>query len=674
MDVRELESVVSSQQKQLSRYETRLKGIYYGILFAMFYVPFPYCIKILSLIPDVVTAYKSLLKEKEALEATVSALSTARTGNSETYKTPIKNNDQSSDTTTNDSLSSAPTSSTSSNSIANATTSSSSSNNNSNNTENIELKSQISTVMNSLATLSAEKSKMEQSFQADKRHLRQDLQQKDKQIKDLQERYKAISIQNALELDKSKSKLIVERHDREKEMNDHMLMVRELQKLLSDERHLKENLEMQLNDLKGQFSLADNSDGRIRELQLEISQLRHKLKDVKHSKNTTNDSGAGENQSASTIVLRQLQHEMMQLKQQHSVAMMTEQRRAQQAEEQYKMLSIVHEDRVANLENRLAELSATVGSYDRLRQLDQENIFKLKEKIAQFEFDDNSTKATAINSSSADNQQSLSPSSNKHNVNELIDEITHLKHVLLVENAKLSQPLDITKLFPISNDHTDCIDSQKKLQLEYDTYRNANDSNHDTIDIQKRHIKTLQDKVQVLNRNIDQQEQELKNKSQEYTNEIRAERTKWKEFVASMESDFRGKLSELELQLQKQRERSLSLLEEKENEIRTLKASFELFSGTSSSHNISTVSLNDGVATTKVTQSTDNQQQNTNQTGDYHMLHYVHELSRKEVEITALRKAKYSAESALRQALQDKVMSQEELHDKIILLEEQVDR
>jgi hypothetical protein len=41
-------------------------------------------------------------------------------------------------------------------------------------------------------------------------------------------------------------------------------------------------------------------------------------------------------------------------------------------------LAAVHEERVVNLEARLAELSETVGNYDRLRQQDQMAIQKLK--------------------------------------------------------------------------------------------------------------------------------------------------------------------------------------------------------------------------------------------------------------------------------------------------------
>lgn len=604
--------------------------------------------------PDVVTAYKSLLKEKEALEATVSALSTNQN-----------------ETSTKDAAESyADALSTTGTASVAATSSFSVDNNN-------ELKLQLSTVMNSLATLSAEKSKMEQSFQADKRQLRQDLQSKDKHIKDLQDRYKALAAQNALELDKAKSKLIVERHEREKEINDHMLMVRELQKLLSDERHLKENLEMQLNDLKTQFSVIDNSDGsgRVRELTHDLNQLKQKLKDAKSANKPSATATPNDSQvAASATVLRQLQHEMLQLKQQHAIAMSAEQHRAMLAEDQYKKLSIVHEDRVANLESRLAELSASVGAYDRLRQADQANIFHLKEKIAQFELGHMVPMAS----------DSLLPK--QWTVHELIEEIVQLKQVLLVENAKLPSPVDLSKLFPASNDHRDCADSYAKLRHDFDTYRRANDGNRDTIDVQKRHIKTLQDKVQVLNRNIDQQEQELKNKSMEYVAEIRSERTKWKDFVASMESDFRGKVAELESQLQKQRERSLTLLEEKENEIRQLKQAFDVFGSGSLAQQPppQLIDTSAGVSAAKATQlssvlgacnsSSGGAIGQQSQSGDYHMLHYVHELSRKEVEITALRKAKYAAESSLRQALQDKVMAQEELHDKIILLEENVDR
>lgn len=591
-----------------------------------------------------VSAYKSLLKEKEALEA---ALSSNPSGNIENETTSGNQQQKTNSTEASTSYQQQGPS-------------------------DDDLKLQISTVMNSLATLSAEKSKMEASFQADKRHLRQELHEKDRVIKELQDKLRASQEKFNLELEKAKSKLIVERHEREKETNDHMLMVRELQKLLSDERHLKDNIEMQLNDLKAQFAQSGNSDVRIKELTTELDQVKQKIREF------TKPSKQPQNELKSDSVLRHLQSEIVSLKQQHAIAIRTEQKRAQQAEEQYRKLSAVHEDRVANLESRLAELSATVGTYDRMRQLDQENIFKLKEKIAQFEL--GSTIGMPGPSHSTETTDDIVQS--KYDVDNLIDEIIQLKKVLLVENAKLSTPKDLSQIFSPSNDHYDCLEIQEKLRTDFEQYKRNHKTNNETIETQQNHIKNLQNKIQVLNRNIDEQEQELKNKSGEYAMEIKMERQKWKDLIGSMEMDFRGKVAELEQQLQKQRERSLGLLEEKENEIKSLKASFEVFipnggdsagilhSADAPGHRKTSQESQQKMHLGSVLNSTGNGQQSS----EYHMLHYVHELSRKEVEIVTLRKARHAAESALRQALQDKVTSQEELHDRIIMLEETVDR
>ena len=53
--------------------------------------------------------------------------------------------------------------------------------------------------------------------------------------------------------EETKSKLIIERHERDKEMNNNKLMVQELQKLVTDERLEKEKLsqaEAQISRLK----------------------------------------------------------------------------------------------------------------------------------------------------------------------------------------------------------------------------------------------------------------------------------------------------------------------------------------------------------------------------------------------------------------------------------------
>lgn len=58
--------------------------------------------------------------------------------------------------------------------------------------------------------------------------------------------------------------------------------------------------------------------------------------------------------------------------------MKQEQEKIQEAEEKSRRLAAAHEERVVNLEARVAELSQTIGIYDRLRQSDQIAIDKLK--------------------------------------------------------------------------------------------------------------------------------------------------------------------------------------------------------------------------------------------------------------------------------------------------------
>lgn len=573
-----------------------------------------------------------------------------------------------------------------------------------------DLQRQIATVMNSLATLSAEKSKMEASFQADKKSMRNELKLKDRTINELQDKLTTAHKQTKLEVEKVKSRLIVERHDWETESNNQMSMVRELQKLLADERQLKENIEMQLNDLKVHFLKTNNSDGKLSELATELDHTRKRLKEAMSSQNLERNSMAAE------TMLRQLQTENGNLKLQHAAALQSEQQRVQRAEERNKLMAAMHEERVANLENRLAELSATVGSYDRLRQLDQVNIAKLKEKISKLNnhsaddggFDDGADSTSAL----APGPSFVNRKYTDWTVNDLINEILLLKNVLLLENAKLEVPVDIAKIYgniggKPDEEVCDCNRRYESLMADNQKFLAEIQRATETIDTQTNHIKTLQTKIETFNRNMDEQEAELHSKSHEHKLELRAERTKWKEQINAMEMDFRAKVAELESQLQKQRERSLSLLEEKENEIKTLKTSFDVFMVPSTASKVATANRHT-IETTDQTNDRNNRRKKLSSSSSFthsstihgdsddelnmmsssvtsagqsstndqpmHMLHYVHELSRKEVEITGLRKAKHLAEQTLRLALQDKAAAQEDLYDKISTLEEHVDR
>lgn len=552
------------------------------------------------LLLDVVSAYKSLLKEKEALDISLSALTSDKSKDSDS--------DNASDTS--------------------------------------ESSKQINTVMSSLATLSAEKSRMEASFQADKKNMRQEMAMKDKELRELREKLQNANVSLTMERENHKAKKIA------------------FERMLTDERHLKENLEMQLNQLKTQFSQTSNSDKVIKDLNQELSEARKKLKAYDSNSSKFRDDSS---------VLQALQSEMDNLKQQHVENLTLEKQRANEANEKSRKLTALHEERVQSLEARLSELSNSVAHYHNLRESDQRSITSLKDKLSQ------------LSKSSDDYVQPTRNNNQFPNMHAIIDEIERLKHLLIYENTKLETPMDLSFVLSRSSDGeqmTVTADKYSMLKQEFDKAKIDNEALTLQVKDQLDHMKTLQEKVQVLNQNIDDYELEIKNKSLEIHSELKAERNKWRDTVNAMEGEHRSKISQLEQQLQKQRERSLVLLEEKESEIRTLKTSYELFlpkkaslqpeeddgqmsegsvrRKTSGSHHLGMV-LNQPISS-------------AGNLPETHMIYYSNELARKEMELSSIRKAKREAESLIRQTLKEKIMLQEELDDKVMHLEQQVDR
>ena len=188
---RELLETIEQQKEEISKYKKRLG--------------------------DVVHAYKGLVKEKEALENSLSILNTSTSKPSDkTDENPEEGEAQ-------------------------------------DDTENSDKDKRISTLTASLATVTSEKSRIEASFQEDKKKLRAELNEKDSVISNLKQEVKQFRDKFKTEIDEAKSKLIIERHNREKETNDHALMLRELQKLVTDERSAKEKADHELQQVKDQL-------------------------------------------------------------------------------------------------------------------------------------------------------------------------------------------------------------------------------------------------------------------------------------------------------------------------------------------------------------------------------------------------------------------------------------
>ncbi|XP_061927818.1 GRIP and coiled-coil domain-containing protein 1 isoform X2 [Apis cerana] len=527
--------------------------------------------------------------------------------------------------------------------------------------ETIEkLKNRLDTLMNSLATLSAEKSKMEATFQQDKKQLRNERDECEKIIKDLKEKLKRAQT-NYSEIEHVKCKLIMERHEREKEQADHAKMIKELQKLLNDERRNKEQLEIQV---KNQF--AYKTQCKILETELEIT--RNKLKQAQEAAIET------------PPILLSLQSKMVLMKKQHLNAIHEEQKRTAAAEQQARALAMTHEARVAGLEARLAELSEIVGGYDRLRQQDQQAIQKLKDQLVSLQ---NSEHDYIILNNEPE---------------EIISRIKNLYNKLLdLDNKKTESPYVKSLLHSLNLcDKQQVIDYKEKYetllqeledykqQMKYTNVANisynmqsqnitsSHDKNNKTqLHFLKTYNNNLEERIRVLNNEIINKERELQLKLEHQEKSFQEEHAKLKHLLLQKDNEFRNKISTLEQQLLRQRERSMALIEEKDKEILTLKTSFHALLPKKEStienksntlkHENGTEPITDLVTGLLTSDSPP-------------ILHYSQELARKEVQVSTSRKKVLELEATLREKQREIVHIKEKQKEDIKTLQTQIAR
>lgn len=529
-------------------------------------------------------------------------------------------------------------------------------------TETVEkLKSRLDTLMNSIATLSAEKSKMEANFQQDKKQLRNERDECEKVIKDLKEKLRKAQTTNHSEIEHVKCKLIMERHEREKEQTDHAKMLKELQKLLYEERRSKEQLEAQV---KSQF--ANKTQCKILEAELEIT--RNKLKQAEEAAKET------------PPILLSLQSEMALMKKQHLDAIREEQKRASAAEQQARVLAMTHEARVAGLEGRLAELSDIVGGYDRLRQQDQQAIQKLKDQLAGLQ-DSEHNDYIALN-----NEPEEIISKMKSLYTKLLDsdnkksESAHVKSLLhSLDLCDKQQVIEYKEKYEsLLQEYEDykqqikCSNTNMSYNIQSQNVASSNEINNKTqLHFLKAHNNNLEERIRVLNNEVVNKEREFQLKLEHQEKSFQKERAELKHLLFQKDNEFRSKISTLEQQLLRQRERSMALIEEKEKEILTLKSSFHALLPNKESnadnkpsaikHHNETEPATDLVTGLLTSDSPP-------------ILHYSQELARKEVQASASRKKVLQLEASLREKQREMVHINERHKEDIKALQSQIAR
>jgi hypothetical protein len=189
-------------------------------------------------------------------------------------------------------------------------------------------------------------------------------------------------------------------------------------------------------------------------------------------------------------------------------------------------------------------------------------------------------------------------------------------------------------------------------------------------------VNQMRVQIQFLRSEMEHGEEEHKDSMRSIQESWAKERSEWKDEMGQMERTCRVRVADMEQQLQKQRERSLTLLQEKDEELASLRESLNLKSGSA---------LSPVTSSTKTSDSNDEWPESLAPLASMtlgasasggQILHYVEELARKEGEILGLRRSKNQLEASLREmqmafvTMEHKVAEQKQhLHEELARLE-----
>ncbi|XP_052894397.1 GRIP and coiled-coil domain-containing protein 1 [Anopheles moucheti] len=606
--LKEYESIISSQKEHILRYESRLK--------------------------DIIVAYKGLAKEKTALEQSLQTLNAEGDGASK-ISASLKNHEQSD--TIQETL--AP----------------------------IE-GGQVQKLMQNLATLTAERNRIEEVLKGDRNQLRQQLANKDATIEELTRRIKMLESQSPYDLSSSFASISADRPQNGGKYEDQCLKIRELKKLLDDERNLNEQLELQLGNLKTQFLL------NIPDRQVELK----KRTEEKISSSTT---GSTEKSSSNSIdfkeSLHDLQREMNHLKKQYAIAVADEKHRVRLAEESSKRLREIHEERVANFESRIRELSEMVGKYDRLKEQDKAHISQLKSTIANLK----TKHVEERNNMPCDNNFDPESIEDGYGARQEPFEIHQTGSFDKTDENRTD--INFTSDVVVHDQHLDAQNELENYKWRYEQSMSENQRLKKDLLLCQECVTQLKHKHDLQKQSTAQLESDLQQKLTEQQMACKIESTKHSEALNAMQASFERQIGHLQDSLQKQRERSLAVMDEKDEEIKTLRTSLEIISLSSSA------SIRQQESNSEVMNNVKSDRDRWNSNNDtstmfssftplvdehQHILHYAQEIARKNVEISALRTSKNMSEATLRKLAQEKVMIEESYKDQISQLERDIER
>uniref|UniRef100_A0AC11AX12 GRIP and coiled-coil domain containing 1 n=1 Tax=Ovis aries TaxID=9940 RepID=A0AC11AX12_SHEEP len=618
---KDLLETIETQKKQLLQYQTRLK--------------------------DVVLAYKSLLKEKEALEASIKVLSVsheADVGLAGVQPQGLTFPDSVDDRCSTHSEDSTGTA------------------------------ASLDTAASITSTkVTQEKSRMEASYLADKKKMKQDLEDASKKAEEERGRLEGELKGLQEQIAETKARLITQQHDRAQEQSDHALMLRELQKLLQEERAQRQDLELRLEETREALAGRAYAAGQMEGFELQTKQLTREVEELKGELQALRDE---KNQPDPR--LKELQEEAACLKSHFQAQLQQEMRKTALAEDQLRQQSQLEEQRVAALENQISQVSELLGTYEKAKQKDQLAIQKLKERILQLDLENKTLALAASSRSPLDSHGEES----SLDVNVLKDKMEKLKRLLQVAARKSQVTLDVEKLCDLEiMPSSEAADGEKatalyyqqelkQLKEEFERYKmraqvvlkskNVKDGNlGKELEEAREQLAELKEKYISLRLSCEELERQHQQEAEGWKQELARLQHGHRQELERSQLDFRDRTLKLEEELHKQRDRALAVLAEKDLELEQLR-SVALSSGLPGRRSpVGGTGPRDQADTSTPDSLTQALQLAAASEPTFFL--YAEQLARKEVEIASLRKQKHRLEVEVHR-LQDRLLEEGERH------------
>ncbi|TKS90370.1 GRIP and coiled-coil domain-containing protein 1 [Collichthys lucidus] len=525
-----------------------------------------------------------------------------------------------------------------------------------------QLKSQLSTLTSALATVTQEKSRMEASFQADKRQLKQE-------VEELQERLAAMTSQQEAELHtlqqqlaESRARIITQQHEREQEQGDHVQQLRELQRILQQERDLRQDAELHLQDANATLLVTSQAVDRGAESEAHLNKVREERDELRRRL-----QAAEEDQKKPDPRVDELERELSELKNHFQQQIHIETRKVCDTEERARERAQAAEVRVAGLEQRVSELSDLLGSCEKTRQRDQQTAQRLRDRILQL---DTENKTLAIAASSRIGSD-LGVDESQLDVSVLKEKMEKVKKLLLLA-AQRNPDQNIQNLVEaeLGGDKRSVLVYQQELRQlkdEFERYKqraqvvlknkNAKDGcQAKELEEVRDQLSELKEKYINLRIQSDETEAQHRHELEERQQQTAALQQTHRQEVERLEALHRDNLLRLEAELHKQRERTMALLDEKDQELERLRAATLSCSNDAEKMAADEHESTDGesdVISQALRRATPNEPT---------LLLYAEQLARKEVEVGTLRRQKHRLEDDVHQ-LQAKLIANGERHD-----------